>query len=80
MVRQPEHLDRQTMAHLTRELGLASTDLATPHDGEPKERRRMPDDRGIPAVCHTFTATLNAPDAADRSVLPRDAKRMEKRR
>lgn len=53
------------MLSLTAELKLAGVDFVTLYDRSAKDLRKMADDFGVPVICHTFYADLNAasPDA-----------------
>lgn len=65
MWRQGE-FDPRAMLDLTCELGLEAVDVVTLSGLEASEWRRMLDDHGLRAACHTFFADLNHPEARAR--------------
>lgn len=65
MWRQGE-FDPHAMLDLTCELGLEAVDVVTLSGLEASEWRRMLDDHGLRAACHTFFADLNHPEARGR--------------
>ncbi len=58
--------DVVALCTFTRELGLEAIDWVTTHDHDPREIRRITDDFGLPAICYTFSARIQSPDAATR--------------
>jgi len=66
MARQKKTFTVESMLALTSELAFDGIDWVTLYDRDPKDLRRMCDDRGIPCVCHTFFADLCQPTAEAR--------------
>jgi sugar phosphate isomerase/epimerase len=60
----PDQLDLVRMFEFTRELGLEAVDIVTTYGRHPREVRRLLDDFGLRAACHTFNADFNQTDAA----------------
>ena len=54
-----EDFDLVRMCQLTMELGLEGIDVVSLYGRHPREVRRLLDDFGLKAVCHTFFADLN---------------------
>jgi len=61
--RRDEDFDLVRMCRLTLELGLEGIDMVTLYGRHPREVRKLLDDFGLRAVCHTFMADLNHTDA-----------------
>lgn len=60
----PEEFDLVRMCEFTRELGLDGVDVVTTYGRHPREVRRLLNDFGLKAVCHTFFADINQDSAA----------------
>lgn len=57
-----EDFDLVRMCQFTLELGLDGIDVVTTYGRHPREIRRLLDDFGLKAACHTFFADLNHAD------------------
>lgn len=62
----PEELDLVRIFELAVELGLEAVDMVSTYGRHPREVRRLLDDFGLKAACHTFSADFNHSEAEAR--------------
>ena len=66
LARDKKNFNLNRMCELTNELKLEGVDMVTTYGRPPEEIRRLLDQHGLKAICHTFFVDLIFPDSASR--------------